>query len=186
MRIIFVRHGESEHNAGKSKGDDTPLTKKGRMQAELLGRTLKKQKISVIYTSNLLRAKQTGEIISKIIKVPVKASFEELNEYTTNHVKSRLKSLLSLRVRRLRKLISKLAKDRNKNKTILIVAHGITNRIMMGYLLQFPLKKQLLRFKQHNTCINSISWSKEFKNWAIEYLNNTSHLPKRLKEEYLR
>ena len=54
------------------------LTEKGRIQAKYLGNRLKKQSISEIYTSNLERSKQTAEIISKIIKVPIKENFEEL------------------------------------------------------------------------------------------------------------
>ena len=50
MRIIFVRHGESEHNAKLTDVEDSDLTKKGKEQAKHLGESLKKQKISAIYT----------------------------------------------------------------------------------------------------------------------------------------
>jgi len=183
MRIIFVRHGESMKNAKLTDDKDSGLTKKGKIQAEYLGKKLKEQKISAIYTSNLLRAKETGEIISKVIKIPIKSTFEELNEYPSKNLRSRLKLLFNGRLKRLKKLLNKISKDKEKDKTILIVAHGITNKIIIGYLVQIPLRKQLLRFKQHNTCINSISWNKEFYNWNLDCMNDISHLPDKLKGE---
>jgi broad specificity phosphatase PhoE len=181
MKIIFVRHGESMHNAKLTDNKDSGLTRKGRAQAKYLGEKLKKQKISTIYTSNLLRTKETGEIISKIIKVPIKSTFEELNEYPSKNLRSRLKLFFNKRFRKLKKLLDKISNEKEKNKTILIVAHGITNRIMLGYLVQLPLKKQLLRFKQHNTCLNSISWNKDNNNWSPDCVNDISHLPKKLR-----
>jgi broad specificity phosphatase PhoE len=183
MRIIFVRHGESGYNAGLTEAEDSPLTRKGRIQAKHLGNSLKKEKISIIYTSNLKRAKQTGEIISKIIKVPIKASFDELNEYPGEHLRSRLRILFNSRLRRLKKFLDKISKDKEKNKTILIVAHGVTNKLIMGYLLQLPLRKQLLRFSQHNTGVSSLWWNKKFNNWNLRSFNDIGHLPKSLVDD---
>ncbi len=181
MKIIFVRHGESKYNAKITDEKDVGLTRRGKMQAKHLGNSLKKEKISAIYTSNLLRAKETGEIISKIIKVPVKNTFEELDEYLSKHLKSKLKLLFNSRLKRLKKLMNKISKDKEKNKIILIVAHGVTNRIIIGYFLQIPLGRQLLRFKQHNTCINVLYWNNKFNNWNIECTNNTAHLSRKLR-----
>jgi broad specificity phosphatase PhoE len=183
MRIIFVRHGESMKNAKLTEDKDSGLTKKGEVQAKYLGEWLKKQKISAVYTSNLLRAKETAEIISKIIKVPVKDNFEELNEYKSKILKSSFKRLFHNRLKRLKKLLDKISKEKEKNKTILIVAHGVTNKIIIGYLVQIPLKRQILRFRQHNTGMNSVSWNKDFENWNLDYMNDTSHLPTKLREE---
>lgn len=180
MKIILVRHGESKHNAGLTEDENSSLTRKGQLQAKHLGMKLKKQKISAIYTSNLLRAKETGEIISKIIHVPIKGHFEELNEYRGKHLRSKLKILFNLRLKRLRKFLKKLAKDRKKNKTILIVVHGITNRIIIGTLLQIPLKN-LMRFRQYNTGLSEIYWNEEYKNWIITSMNSMEHLPARIR-----
>ena len=182
MKIIVVRHGESRHNVGLDEDNDSALTKNGRKQVEYLGKKLKKQKISKIYTSNLLRAKQTAEIISKIIKIPVEDNLEELNEYKGKQLRSRLKMLFNIRVKRLKKFLKNISKDREKDKTLLIIAHGITNRIIIGYLLQIPLKKQLLFFRQHNTGVNILTWDNDFKNWKLEHMNDISHLPKNLEK----
>src|SRR4030067_2474104 len=108
MRIIFVRHGESENNAKLTSEEDSSITRRGKLQAEHLGKDLKKQDISTIYTSNLLRARETGEILSKIIKVPIKGNFEELGEYSGKYLRSRLKLLFNKRLKRLKKLLDKI------------------------------------------------------------------------------
>ncbi len=181
MNIIFVRHGESEANAEISKEENSVLTKKGREQAKALGKKLKNENVSVIYTSNLKRAKETGEIISNILNVPIKENLEELDEYPSKHLRFRLRSLFNIkinkRIKRLRKFLDKISKEREEEKTILIIAHGITNKIIMSHLVRIPLRKQLLRFSQDNTCLNRLIWKKEFNNWNIKCLNNIEHLP---------
>ena len=181
MKIIFVRHGESEFNAGLTKEKDVPLTKKGRKQAESLGKALKRYNISEIYTSKMIRAKQTGEIISKVLKVPVKGNLEELNEFRARHLRSRLRAALSTdynrKLKKLRKFLDRVSEDRNKDKTILLVAHGFTNRIIMAVLLKIPINKKLFRFNQDNTCMNMLIWGDRYKEWNISCLNNIEHLP---------
>ncbi|MFA4952732.1 MAG: histidine phosphatase family protein [Candidatus Pacearchaeota archaeon] len=181
MDIILVRHGESEHNAKLSEDNDSALTKKGRKQAEYVGKKLQKIKISKIYTSGLIRAKQTAQIISKINKISKIKYFDGLNEYPGRYLKQKWRWLFNKRLKLLKKLIKDISKDKKKDKTILIVAHGITNRIIIGYLLQIPLKKQLLFFRQHNTGVNILIWDNDFKNWKLESMNDISHLPERLR-----
>ena len=181
MDIILIRHGESKQNAGLEKENfDSSLTKKGIKQAEALGRKLKKEKISKIYTSNLMRAKQTAQIISKINNTSNIKYLEGLNEYPGKHLRQRWRWFFNKRLKELKKLIKEISKEKEKDKTILIVAHGITNRILLGYFLEIPLKKQLLFFKQHNTGVSVIHWSKLYKNWSLESMNDISHLSRRL------
>jgi len=73
MSIYIVRHGETDWNReGIYQGHtDTPLNEDGRKTAERLGHTLSKIKISCIYSSDLLRARETAEIINRFLNVPV-------------------------------------------------------------------------------------------------------------------
>lgn len=188
MNIIFVRHGESEHNAKVTEVSDCKLTEIGKKQAETLGNRLKKYKISDVYTSNLLRAKETGEIISEILNVPIKENLEELDEYSSKHLMYIFRALFrrktNKRLKKLKRFLNKISKGRNEDKTILIVAHGITNRIIMGYLSQIPLRRQLLRFSQENTCLNILQWKEEYKNWNINCVNDIEHLPIKLRDNH--
>ena len=80
MLIYFVRHGESEGNKkGLHQGPEVPLSEEGIKQGKVLAERLKKHKIDVIYSSPMVRAKQTAEIISDKLKIPVE-SWENLKE----------------------------------------------------------------------------------------------------------
>lgn len=66
MKFYFVRHGESEtnvHGIFSNRGYQHPLTKKGIQQAQELVRQLAGASINRIYTSPIMRAVQTAEIL---------------------------------------------------------------------------------------------------------------------------
>lgn len=67
MKIILMRHGESEGNvAGLINDDparDVPLTERGREQAALAADALRGLYFTHAYTSQFLRAHQTAEIV---------------------------------------------------------------------------------------------------------------------------
>ena len=84
--IIIVQHCQSEHHVNDLSGGwtDTPLTELGRAQAKKTGQRLK-HKINAtefkLFTSDLLRAFQTAEIISDCLGLPisVNTNFRERN-----------------------------------------------------------------------------------------------------------
>ena len=69
--LILVRHGQSEWNKKNlfTGWKDPDLTKKGVQEANSVGKLLlrKKIKFHAIFTSDLIRAQKTGEIILKIL-----------------------------------------------------------------------------------------------------------------------
>jgi isoleucyl-tRNA synthetase len=70
-RYFILRHGESEMNVKDiliSKLPEKipcPLTKKGRDQIKKVAKKLKKEKIDLIFSSDLKRTKETAEILAK-------------------------------------------------------------------------------------------------------------------------
>jgi probable phosphoglycerate mutase len=67
-KIIFVRHGQAEHNVlemSSSALDKHPLTKLGEEQAKKAAEKLQSEDIDVVYASPILRAKQTAEAYTK-------------------------------------------------------------------------------------------------------------------------
>ncbi len=80
-RLYLVRHGQSAGNAeGRFGGHGpTPLSELGKKQARLTARILAKEGVSVIYTSDLLRAVQTAEPLAEATGTPIIAtpSFRE-------------------------------------------------------------------------------------------------------------
>ena len=72
--IILVRHGECEGNIkGMFRGrTDFPLNKRGLVQAQDLARELKFFSVKYIYSSPLIRARQTAEAIGEQCGVEIK------------------------------------------------------------------------------------------------------------------
>jgi len=75
-RLYLVRHGQSAGNAeGRFGGHSpTPLSDLGKQQAEITGRALAKEKIDFIFSSDLARAVQTAEPLSKHLGIPITPS----------------------------------------------------------------------------------------------------------------
>ncbi|MCL4392301.1 histidine phosphatase family protein [Patescibacteria group bacterium] len=69
--IYLVRHGESEGNIGKVVGGNPALTENGKKQAAKTAQKLKDVRFDAVFSSNLLRAKQTAEIIALEKKLAV-------------------------------------------------------------------------------------------------------------------
>jgi broad specificity phosphatase PhoE len=72
--IVLVRHGECEGNIkGMFRGrTDFPLNKRGLVQAQDLARELKFFSVKYIYSSPLIRARQTAEAIGEQCGVEIK------------------------------------------------------------------------------------------------------------------
>lgn len=69
--MLIARHGETDWNKiGKWQGiSDIPLNETGESQARALGISLKGEHIERIFSSDLLRARRTAQIVSEIIGV---------------------------------------------------------------------------------------------------------------------
>ncbi len=71
--IVLIRHGETEWNAIKRlQGHlDIALNEEGRRQAVALGRALAVEQFDAIYSSDLMRARQTAEQLAAGRGIPV-------------------------------------------------------------------------------------------------------------------
>ena len=72
--ILFIRHGESESNVRHVISHDPetfPLTEKGIEQSKLVGNGLKSLNLDAIYSSPILRCRQTAQIIAEYVKCPL-------------------------------------------------------------------------------------------------------------------
>lgn len=75
-KILLIRHGQSEGNAAGLFGGHTPtpLSERGKRQAQVTAEALSEQGIVAIYSSDLLRATQTAEPLSRLTGLPIKKS----------------------------------------------------------------------------------------------------------------
>ncbi len=83
MRLYFVRHGESEANVLRevsNRGFRHPLTERGRAQAQALARQMQGIPVTRLFTSPLMRALQTAEILAEAFAVVPEVT-DALREY---------------------------------------------------------------------------------------------------------
>jgi probable phosphoglycerate mutase len=67
-RVLLIRHGQSEGNAAGRFGGHTatPLSPRGRKQAEATARALQAENITAIYSSDLSRAVETAMPLARL------------------------------------------------------------------------------------------------------------------------
>jgi probable phosphoglycerate mutase len=72
MHLYIIRHGESRANAARVYGGaESPLTERGEDQARFVGRRLENISFDAIISSDMLRARQTAEIINEKFSKPM-------------------------------------------------------------------------------------------------------------------
>ena len=171
LTMYLIRHGEKTL-------DFKRLTKRGKKQAELLGKRLKKLDIDKIISSDLSRCVETAKIINKHLKLKL-ISFDprirEINSYD---------KILFSRCKRKRKSVKEFLKNilEHEEGNILVVCHGNVNRYILSLLLEIPPKKAKL--VQIPTGVNTIE-RKRNGEIKIVTVNDTTHLPEKLKVKQL-
>lgn len=164
--IILVQHCQSEHHVNDLSGGwtDTPLTKLGRAQAKKAGQRLKNEINATefkLFTSDLLRAFQTAEILSDCLglQISVNTNFRERNfgigtgktkEWFKQHFlpipdKGRLDHTPIEGAETIRefnhRIITGLEEiDNSKQSKIIIVTHGGVIPMAILWWLRLPLE----------------------------------------------
>ena len=71
--VLLIRHGQSRGNAERRFGGHTatPLSARGRNQAQATARTLKSESVTAIYSSDLARAMETAQPLAKLTGLAV-------------------------------------------------------------------------------------------------------------------
>jgi len=74
--VVIIRHGQSQGNAeGRFGGHtDTPLSPRGRRQAEATARALASEKFDAIYSSDLPRAIETATPLARLTSAPLETT----------------------------------------------------------------------------------------------------------------
>ncbi|MFC1656716.1 class I tRNA ligase family protein [Patescibacteria group bacterium] len=188
--IILVRHGHSEHNDEQIYSDKTSdtykLTPKGQKQIQETAKKLKNRKIDMIFSSDLLRCKQSSKIFNKILKAKINydkrlgeikfgklygkkvpsANFSRTNYYSDPFPGG--ESIADVQAR-IQVLLDEL-KDKYKGKTILLVSHENTLHAIMVACMK--LGKDFVHTKDIPTASISEMNIPEVKNLHKPYIDD--------------
>ncbi|RAM59671.1 fructose-2,6-bisphosphatase [Mesotoga sp. SC_4PWA21] len=90
--IYLMRHGQSQANVEgifANGNDGFPLTNEGRIQAKMAARYLKLRNIRKIYTSSILRARETSRIVSSDLEIEPQL-LDEIREFHVGELEGQL------------------------------------------------------------------------------------------------
>lgn len=198
-KIIFVRHGETFWNESKryQGHSDISLNEKGLQQAKLVAKRLAGEKISAIYSSDLIRAVQTAEIIGEqhSLQPIVVKEFREVNFGLWEGLT--YAEIMAVWPDGLSAIYSKpgaalipdgesfhdvqkrtaigLAKciASHQQETIVVVSHGGTMRVLLCDALGLAIEN-MWSLQQDSTAINIIEYFETTK--LVSLVNDTCHL----------
>ena len=180
---------------------NAPLNSTGRGQAQVLAQMSRHLSLDAIYSSSLLRAKQTAEEIRQFHPNVVTGEYEDLDEmsfgkvegqphddcrdamamiashwdngdFTVGYTDGETPLQVELRGRR---AIDQILKQFWDGNHILAVAHGRFLKILIASLLYSDLTP-MQKLKQSNCCLNVIDYNREAETFHLVRLNETCYL----------
>ena len=188
--FILIRHGdtlwtEEKRYQGRT---DTPLSLIGRKKMIMLERIIQRVDVDVLYTSSLGRAKESGRIIAGSRRIKIKED-KRLNEISFGRWEGKtgqelwdekdpvykkwmegrwVTALQGESIQSLRQRVKKFLTDcirQYRSKTVVIVSHGGTIRMILIELLNLPLK-HMFSFRIDPALVTVVKY----------YSNNTAQL----------
>lgn len=151
MRALFLRHGESVHNADRSgepsaHSDRDRLTEKGLEQAHAAGAGLRELGVTRLLSSPLRRARETAQAVGDALGLDA----EEI-DYTGELTSGETFEQAVARVRRLKAELESGADGERP----LLVTHGIFTRFflldsVLGERFEAPMAAGLWNLGSHN------------------------------------
>lgn len=196
MNIYLVRHGRQN---SKLCNVNVELSSEGREQANLAGIRLAKYEIDAVYSSDLIRAVETADIINEHLDKPrfidsrlAEADFGELTGLEDSVLKERFKDFLSERSKmkcdmaypggencemvfnRAFAAIQEIAHKDYEN--VVVVTHGGVIRALVTGIVGADYKRWLTVGRQLENCsISEILYDKELDAYYIQRLNDYAH-----------
>jgi len=188
--IGLIRHGITEWNVlGRSQGiSDIPLNEIGKQQAVALANRLSlEEKWDIIVTSDLSRAKETGQIIASKLNLPISMFDERIREINCGEIEGTTEDeRLNKWGSNWRKLNLGMEEFENvskrgyefllelattySDKRVLVVSHGA----LIGLTLQKILPEKFPSTHIENTSLTILN-NKE-STWDCRLYNCTKHL----------
>lgn len=200
MKLILVRHGETEWNRQRriqGSRSDTRLSQEGLKEADRLAAALRSEPIDAIYSSPLKRAAETAQILADACKVPVRL-VDELREIDLGELDGMFERELTGRYeeawkglregnastplpggeslqdvqKRTSWAIDRML-ERHVDGTVVVVAHLLTNLAILCQALEMDLS-QVIQLRQAPASITVLDMTTRGNSLAL--YNDTCHL----------
>lgn len=199
--IYLIRHGQTAYNRLgllQGRGIDAPLDQLGQEQSVAVARYLKKEIIDYVYSSSLSRARNTAEIISNELALPLSENFADLDEMHFGTAEGKEFADVNLELQELynkwqsgivnagfergESPIQVLERAQNcilgvlkkhEGKSVAFVIHGRLIRIILSHWLGIGLHR-MNEIQHANTSVNKLVWNGI--RFRAVYLNKLDHL----------
>lgn len=197
--VVLIRHGQTFWNIeGRWQGHaDSPLTEDGLRQAKALAERLARMPFSVLYSSDLGRAKDTAKIIARqtghdvlfdprlrernvgvfqgLTLMEMKERFPEAYERYANHDSDFVIPQGESMDRRFAiniDWVNEIA-EKHRGRCVVAVTHGGVLNSMFRYVLKLPPEANR-RYKIKNASINSFVHGEN--GWVLQTWGDVSHV----------
>jgi len=172
MKLVLVRHGETEANLGRVLQGLNPgkLSKVGIDQSKALGRFLKKYKIDVIYCSPIDRCQETLKYImeetgwrTKVVHTPLiqerdfgkfsgkphsEIDFEQLDQETEHNLSMGVESQKNVNLR-VKRFLDEV-REKHPKSSVLVVSHSNPIRWLLSNLLKLSFEEVISKVRIDN------------------------------------
>lgn len=199
-KVYIIRHGQTDYNLKnivQGSGVDTDLNEFGRAQAKAFFEAYKHIPFNKVYTSVLKRSQQSVQsFIDMGIPTEALVGLNEISwgtkeghrvtpqedEYYHHMLREWQLGRTNLRIEagespedvvaRMKPAVDHILNQENE-KTVLICMHGRAIRILLCYLLNYPLRSMDM-FDHNNLCLYVLNYTGSMFN--VERYNDRAHL----------
>ena len=197
MRVLLIRHGRQDSPLCNV---NVPLSKEGKRQAELLGRRLEKEHVDAVWSSELIRAVETADIINETLhaervirKDLEEISFGDMEGLSDLEIADKFEDFLRARWKMetdmaypggecaqdvIHRVIPVLEEIYEKDyETVVVVTHGgVIRSVVSHYLGMDPARVPLLATQLENCGITELWYRKSDGHVILHRFNDAAHL----------
>lgn len=197
MNIYLIRHGRQ---SSQLCNVNVSLAEEGKRQAELLGKRLSGYRIDGLYSSHLIRATETAQIVNKYIKQEhiIRGDLREISfgilegysdEYIQEHFGDFKLEQMKLEedipypggecgrdvFKRAMVTMDEIRKSGKHN--VAVITHGGVIRSLLAGLLDVNMSKKLLfAISLENCSVTQLIYDEEYKRFYLQRFNDYGHL----------
>lgn len=197
VNLYLIRHGRQNSTLCNV---DVELAKEGCLQAGLLRDRLKNYELDALYSSNLIRARQTAAILNEALQLPYEIR-DELKEISFGMLEGHTEEYIEEHFCEFKEEQNKLLEDvpypggengtnvyerampviqelvQSGKKNIVVVTHGGTIRVLLAALFgKNQAKRYLFGVSLENTGITQLVYDSKKDRFYLERFNDYAHL----------